>query len=95
MPGFDKEIARMAERLLIKGRPIDYKTGVIATKVTPGVPGVKPVTIELTDFKTKQVVDTLEVDAVMVATGRSDWIRVGRVRVGLEWVGFSSPRNAC
>jgi hypothetical protein len=39
MPGFDKEIARMAERLLIKGRPIDYMTGVIATKVTPGVPG--------------------------------------------------------
>lgn len=70
MPGFDKEIARMAERLLIKGRPIDYQTGVIATKVTPGVPGVTPVTIELTDFKTKKVVDTLEVDAVMVATGR-------------------------
>lgn len=27
MPGFDTEIARMAERLLIKGRPIDYHTG--------------------------------------------------------------------
>ena len=39
MPGFDREIARTAERLLIKGRPIDYKTGVIATKVTPGIPG--------------------------------------------------------
>lgn len=39
MPGFDKEIARMAQRLLIQGRPIDYHTGVIATKVTPGVPG--------------------------------------------------------
>lgn len=39
MPGFDTEIARMAERLLIKGRPIDYHIGVIATKVTPGVPG--------------------------------------------------------
>jgi hypothetical protein len=33
MPGFDTEIARMADRLLIKGRPIDYYTGVIATKV--------------------------------------------------------------
>jgi hypothetical protein len=32
--------------------------------------GVKPVVIELTDFKTKKVVDTMEVDAVMVATGR-------------------------
>ncbi len=144
MPGFDREIARVAQRLLIQGRPIDYHTGVLATKVrwsrprpswcarfareqpsapsrprrvfarrarffspagchaaprstglaplpaaalaclcssrrgasavqaqvTPGVPGVKPVTIELTDFKTKKVVDTLEVDAVLVATGR-------------------------
>ncbi len=45
----------------------------IATKVTPGVPGVKPVEIELTDFKTKKVVDTLEVDACMVATGRAPY----------------------
>jgi dihydrolipoamide dehydrogenase len=73
MPGFDTEIARMAQRLLIQGRPIDYHTGVIATKVTPGVPGVKPVTIELTDFKTKKVVETLEVDACMVATGRAPY----------------------
>jgi hypothetical protein len=73
MPGFDTEIARMAQRLLIQGRPIDYHLGVIATKVTPGVPGVKPVTIELTDFKTKKVVDTLEVDACMVATGRAPY----------------------
>lgn len=35
------------------------------------MPGVKPVLVELTDFKTKQVVDTLEVDAVLVATGRA------------------------
>ena len=73
MPGFDREIARLAERLLIKGRPIDYKTGLIATKVTPGVPGVKPVVIELTDFKTKKVVEEMEVDAVMVATGRAPY----------------------
>jgi hypothetical protein len=39
MPGFDKEIARLAERVLIKPRSIDYVTGVIASKVTPGVPG--------------------------------------------------------
>ena len=38
-----------------------------------GVPGVKPVTIELTDFKTKEVVDTLEVDACLVATGRAPY----------------------
>lgn len=78
MPGFDTEIARMAQRLLIQGRPIDYHLGVIATKVTPGVPGVKPVTIELTDFKTKKVVDTLEVDACMVATGRAPYTNGAR-----------------
>lgn len=34
---------------------------------------MKPVEIELTDFKTKKVVDTLEVDACMVATGRAPY----------------------
>lgn len=61
MPGFDREIAKMAERILVRPRNIDYHTNVLATKVTPGVPGVKPVTIELTDFHTKEVVDMLEV----------------------------------
>lgn len=37
MPGFDKEIARLAQRLLINPRRIDYHTGVLATKVTPGM----------------------------------------------------------
>ena len=73
MPGFDKEIAKLAERLLITSRHIDYHTNVIATKVTPGVPGVKPVVIELTDFKTKEKVDELEVDACLVATGRAPY----------------------
>ncbi|CAL5225290.1 g8089 [Coccomyxa viridis] len=73
MPGFDKEIARTAQRLLINPRRIDYHTGVLATKVTPGVPGVKPVIVELTDFKTKEKVDELEVDAVLVATGRAPY----------------------
>ena len=36
MPGFDKEIARLAQRTLITPRKIDYHTGVLATKVTPG-----------------------------------------------------------
>ena len=39
MPGFDGEIAKTAQRLLINPRSIDYHTGVLATKVTPGVPG--------------------------------------------------------
>ena len=36
MPGFDKEIAKLAQRVLINPRKIDYHTGVLATKVTPG-----------------------------------------------------------
>lgn len=32
--------------------------------------------IELTDFNTKEVVDTLEVDAVLVATGRAPYTQV-------------------
>ena len=46
------------------------------SSVRAGVPGVKPVLVELTDFKTKQVVDTLEVDAVLVATGRAPFTQV-------------------
>jgi len=36
MPGFDREIAKLAQRLLINTRPIDFHTNVIASKVTPG-----------------------------------------------------------
>jgi NADH dehydrogenase FAD-containing subunit len=36
MPTFDPEIARLAERLLIKPRAIDYRTGVFASEVAPG-----------------------------------------------------------
>lgn len=35
--------------------------------------GIKPVEIELTDFHTKEKVDTLEVDACLVATGRAPY----------------------
>ena len=70
MPGFDGEIAKMAQRTLITPRNIDYHTGVLASKVTPGIPGVKPVLVELVDFKTREPVQTLELDAVLVATGR-------------------------
>jgi hypothetical protein len=37
---------------------------------------VKPVIVELTDFKTKEKVDELEVDAVLVATGRAPYTQV-------------------
>ena len=43
----------------------------------PGIPGEKAVRIELSDFKTREVVDVMEVDAVLVATGRSPFTEVG------------------
>ncbi len=36
MPTFDREIAKLADRLLIKSRPIDFRTGVFASEVIPG-----------------------------------------------------------
>ena len=71
MPTFDPDVRRVADRLLVKGRGIDYRTGVFASKVTPGIPGEKPVTVNMIDAKTKEHVETLEVDACMVATGRA------------------------
>lgn len=34
MPGFDPEIGKLAQRVLINPRRIDYQTGVFASKVT-------------------------------------------------------------
>ncbi|MBA0801456.1 hypothetical protein Gohar_011822, partial [Gossypium harknessii] len=59
MPGFDPEIGKLAQRVLINPRKIDYHTGVFATKITPAKDG-KPVIIELIDAKTKEPKDTLE-----------------------------------
>jgi dihydrolipoamide dehydrogenase len=70
MPTFDAEIRRIADRLLIKPRAVDTRTGVFASEVIPGIPGKKPVTIKMIDAKTKAHVETLEVDACLVATGR-------------------------
>merc|ERR1719271_390734 len=70
---FDKQIAKLAERILIRPRDVDYRTNVFASKVTPGIPGVKPVTIEMIDADTKEHVETLEVDACMVCTGRAPY----------------------
>lgn len=79
MPGFDPEIAKIAKRVLIEDRDIETYTGVFATKVMPG----SPVKIELTDAKTKEVVENLEVDACLVATGRIPATK----NLGLETVG--------
>ncbi len=66
MPGFDRDIAKLAERVLINPRDIETYSGIYAKKITPG----SPVVIELADFKTKEDVEVLEVDACLVATGR-------------------------
>tara|TARA_Y100001968_G_scaffold330301_1_gene381794 strand:- start:5376 stop:6821 length:1446 start_codon:yes stop_codon:yes gene_type:complete len=66
MPTFDPDIAKIASRKLIDGRDIDAKSGVLATKVSPGC----PVKIELSDVESREIVEELEVDAVLVATGR-------------------------
>ena len=66
MPTFDPDITKIAKKTLIQTRDIESKSNVFATKITPGC----PVNIELTDAKTKEIVENLEVDAVLVATGR-------------------------
>jgi dihydrolipoamide dehydrogenase len=75
--------------LLIRERPIDYRTGVFAAEVTPGIPGVKPVTIKMIDAKTKEHVETIEVDAAMVATGRVP----NTANMGLEEMGIETQRG--
>jgi dihydrolipoamide dehydrogenase len=66
MPTFDPDIAKLAARKLIDGRDIETKVGVFASKVIPG----NPVRIELINANSKELVEVLEVDAVLVATGR-------------------------
>ncbi|XP_011020314.1 PREDICTED: dihydrolipoyl dehydrogenase 2, chloroplastic isoform X2 [Populus euphratica] len=86
MPGFDPEIGKLAQRVQINPRKIDYHTGVFATKITPAENG-KPVTIELIDAKTKEPKDTLEVDAALIATGRAPFTKglgLDNVQVALK-----------
>lgn len=89
MPTFDREIAKLAERLLIRERAIDYRTNVFASEVVPGIPGEKPVVIKMIDAKTKELVETLEVDAAMVATGRVPNTK----HMGLEDMGIETQRG--
>jgi len=85
MPGFDPDIAKQAKRILIDPRDVETRVGMFATKVTPG----SPVTIELTDAKTKDVVEVLEVDACLVATGRVP----ATGDLGLETIGVELDRR--
>ena len=66
MPTFDPDISKIAARNLINGRDIDARAGVLASKIVPGC----PVKIELSDVESRDLVEVLEVDAVLVATGR-------------------------
>ncbi len=66
MPTFDLDITKLAKRKLIDSRDVDCRAGVLASKIVPGC----PVKIELSDVKSRDIVDEMEVDAVLVATGR-------------------------
>lgn len=85
MPGFDPDIAKLAQRVLITPRDIETKVGVLAKRVIPG----SPVVIELADAKTKEVVEVLEVDACLIATGRIPYTK----GVGLDSVGVELDRR--
>jgi dihydrolipoamide dehydrogenase len=85
MPGFDPDIAKIAQRVLLTPRDIETKAGVLAKTVTPG----SPVVIELVDTKTKEPIETLEVDACLIATGRIPATQ----DLGLESVGAELDRR--
>lgn len=81
MPTFDPDIAKLAQRVLLQSRDIEAMSGVLARKITPGA----PVVIELADAKTKELVDVLEVDACLVATGRIPYTQnLNLAAVGVE-----------
>ncbi|MEB3179049.1 MAG: dihydrolipoyl dehydrogenase [Nostocaceae cyanobacterium] len=85
MPGFDRDIAKLAERILITPRDIETHVGIYAKRVIPG----SPVVIELANFQTKEDVDVIEVDACLVATGRIPATK----NLGLESVGAEVDRR--
>ena len=81
MPGFDPDIAKLARRSLIDPRDIETYSGTLARKVIPG----SPVKIELTDAHTKELIEVLEVDACLIATGRIPLTQnLGLDQVGVE-----------
>jgi dihydrolipoamide dehydrogenase len=81
MPTFDPDIAKIAQRVLIAPRDVETRAGVIAKTIKPGA----PVVIELANRETGEIVDVLEVDACLVATGRIPAAKdMGLERVGVE-----------
>lgn len=116
MPFFDRQIAQLADRILIRPRAIDSYTNVFASEappacraadvaarspapspprlarlpqVTPGIPGERPATVKMIDANTKEHVETIEVDAVMVCTGRKPFSE----GLGLENVNVETNRG--
>ncbi len=85
MPTFDPDLAKIASRKLIDARDIDARAGLLASKVTPGC----PVKIELSEVKTRDLVEELEVDAVLVATGRVPTSK----KLNLQSVGVETNRG--
>ncbi len=85
MPTFDPDITKIASRTLIDKRDIDAKAGLLASKIKPGC----PVNIELSDVKTRELVEELEVDAVLVATGRVPSSK----NLNLESIGVKTNRG--
>ena len=85
MPTFDPDIAKVAQRTLIAPRDIETKVGLLAKRVIPG----SPVVIELADAKTKELVEVLEVDACLIATGRVPMTR----DLGLDALGVELQRG--
>ncbi|XP_022849016.1 dihydrolipoyl dehydrogenase 2, chloroplastic-like isoform X1 [Olea europaea var. sylvestris] len=60
----------------------------LGSEITPAEDG-KPVIIELTDAKTKEPKDTLEVDAALIATGRAPFTK----GLGLENINVETQRG--
>ena len=90
MPTFDPDITKIASRNLIDKRDIETRAGVFATKVKPGC----PVEIELTDAKSREVIEELQVDAVLVATGRVPSTKnLNLQSVGIETMKRSFAKN--
>jgi dihydrolipoamide dehydrogenase len=79
LPGFDPDIARLAERVLIKPRGIQTYIKTIAKAIHPG----EPVRLELSTG------EELTADGVLVATGRIPLTR----ELGLEALGIDLGRR--
>ncbi|PFH32491.1 pyruvate dehydrogenase complex subunit PDH-E3I [Besnoitia besnoiti] len=93
LPGVDKEIAKLAERLLLqqfKERPVKLYTDTLASQVRPlGPRGQSPVEVELTDAKTKEKKGKIYPDACLIATGR----KPNTQGLGLDSLGVTLRRG--